>query len=421
MAGHELRFRRDLARQVPEPDLRAALTPADPIGCKRILQSNDWYPALRLPHVDVVTRAVAGLQPEGVVTSDGVLHEADTVVLGTGFAATELVAPMAVVGLGGRTLARGVGGRRGGPPRDDGQRLPEPVRPLRAQHQPRPQLDRPDDREPAPVRRRRGAAAAAGGRALDGRAARGAAAVQRRAAGPAGRHRLRRRLPQLVPDGGRPQHPELAGVDGVVPGPDPAGAAGRSTGWSPCRPRSARPGCRRRCRHERRLPSSPAASSAAWSGRSSGRPCRCRCSGPTWRPSSARCPCRAAPGSGAAVLGGRPTDVVTARGGDAGPPVLLAHGGAFVTCSPRTHRAFAAHLGRATGGRSTCRTTGSRPSTRTPPAWTTPSPPCASSGRAAARRRQRRRLARALRGAAAARRGRRPAAAGRPGLARSST
>ena len=49
------------------------------------------------------------------------------------------------------------------------------------------------------------------------------------------------------------------------------------------------------------------------------------------------------------TLGGRPTDVVTARGAD-GPPVLLAHGGAFVTCSPRTHRAFAAHLSRAAGG-----------------------------------------------------------------------
>ncbi|MCW2778903.1 MAG: hypothetical protein JWN17_2628 [Frankiales bacterium] len=48
------------------------------------------------------------------------------------------------------------------------------------------------------------------------------------------------------------------------------------------------------------------------------------------------------------ALGGRPTDVVTAAGAD-GPPVLLVHGGAFITCSPRTHRAFAAHLSRAAG------------------------------------------------------------------------
>ncbi len=104
MKGHEVRFKRGLARQVPEPALRADLTPTDPIGCKRILQSNDWYPALRLPHVDLVTSPVAGLQAEGVVTSDGRLHEVDTVILGTGFAATELVAPMEVVGRGGRTL-----------------------------------------------------------------------------------------------------------------------------------------------------------------------------------------------------------------------------------------------------------------------------------------------------------------------------
>ncbi|MCU1691639.1 MAG: hypothetical protein JWM64_730 [Frankiales bacterium] len=106
MKGHALRFRRFLAKQVPDPGLRAALTPADPIGCKRILQSDDWYPALQLPHVDLVTSPVAGLQAEGVVTSDGALHEADTVILGTGFAATELVAPMEVVGLGGRKLAQ---------------------------------------------------------------------------------------------------------------------------------------------------------------------------------------------------------------------------------------------------------------------------------------------------------------------------
>lgn len=104
MKGHEVRFRRGLARQVPDAALRAALTPTDPIGCKRILQSNDWYPALQRPSVDLVTSPVAEVRPEGVVTADGVLHEADTLVLGTGFAATELVAPMEVRGLGGRTL-----------------------------------------------------------------------------------------------------------------------------------------------------------------------------------------------------------------------------------------------------------------------------------------------------------------------------
>ena len=101
----EQRFARHLRRAVPDPVLRAKLTPQDPMGCKRILQSNDWYPALQLPHVELVTERVERVVPEGLVTADGVLHEADTLVLGTGFAATELLAPMEVTGRDGRRLA----------------------------------------------------------------------------------------------------------------------------------------------------------------------------------------------------------------------------------------------------------------------------------------------------------------------------
>ena len=104
LKGHEVRFRRHLQRQVPDPVLRQRLTPTDPMGCKRILQSNDWYPALQQPHVEVVTQAVREVTATGIVTADGRLHAADTIVLGTGFAATELLAPMEVVGRGGRTL-----------------------------------------------------------------------------------------------------------------------------------------------------------------------------------------------------------------------------------------------------------------------------------------------------------------------------
>lgn len=96
MTGHARRFTRHLSQQVSDPVLRTKLTPTDPIGCKRILQSNDWYPALQQPHVDVVTDAVVRIRPEGVETADGVVHEADTLILGTGFTATELLAPMEV-------------------------------------------------------------------------------------------------------------------------------------------------------------------------------------------------------------------------------------------------------------------------------------------------------------------------------------
>ena len=104
MKAHELRFRRHLRRQVADPALRRALLPQDPIGCKRILQSDDWYPALTQPHVELVTAPIVQVRPGGIETADGAIHEADTVVLGTGFTATELLAPMQVTGRGGRRL-----------------------------------------------------------------------------------------------------------------------------------------------------------------------------------------------------------------------------------------------------------------------------------------------------------------------------
>jgi cation diffusion facilitator CzcD-associated flavoprotein CzcO len=101
LKAFEVAFRAQLRKDVPDRGLRAKLIPADPIGCKRILQSNDWYPALSQPHVDVVTERVARVLPQGVETADGVVHEADVLILGTGFTATELLVPMEVVGPSG--------------------------------------------------------------------------------------------------------------------------------------------------------------------------------------------------------------------------------------------------------------------------------------------------------------------------------
>jgi cation diffusion facilitator CzcD-associated flavoprotein CzcO len=67
------------------PDLEAKLTPDFTIGCKRILMSNDYYPALKQPNVDVVTEKIVRVTPDGVVTADGVEHEVDTIIFGTGF------------------------------------------------------------------------------------------------------------------------------------------------------------------------------------------------------------------------------------------------------------------------------------------------------------------------------------------------
>jgi cation diffusion facilitator CzcD-associated flavoprotein CzcO len=80
---------RHLAKHVTDPDLRAHLTPSYSFGCKRVLPSNEWYPAITQPNVDVVTDAIAEVVPKGIVTSDGVLHEVDTIVFATGFHVTD--------------------------------------------------------------------------------------------------------------------------------------------------------------------------------------------------------------------------------------------------------------------------------------------------------------------------------------------
>jgi cation diffusion facilitator CzcD-associated flavoprotein CzcO len=95
---------RYLARQVNDPGLRDKLTPTYTPGCKRLLQSNDYYPALQRPNVTVETEKIIQIQPGGVVTADGELHEVDTIIYGTGFRVTK--SPMAekVIGVDGRSL-----------------------------------------------------------------------------------------------------------------------------------------------------------------------------------------------------------------------------------------------------------------------------------------------------------------------------
>ncbi|KRB74194.1 4-hydroxyacetophenone monooxygenase [Nocardioides sp. Root190] len=93
-----------LRRQVKDPALRAKLVPDYALGCKRLLFSNNWYPALARKNVEVVTDRVSSVEPSGVRTPDGVLHEFDVLVFGTGFAATEFLAPMRITGHAGREL-----------------------------------------------------------------------------------------------------------------------------------------------------------------------------------------------------------------------------------------------------------------------------------------------------------------------------
>lgn len=93
-----------LWRQVRDPQLRRKLTPDFPVGCKRILLSNEWYPTLCRDNVELVSEPVQELTETGVRTADGRLREVDAVIYGTGFAATELLAPMQIRGTDGREL-----------------------------------------------------------------------------------------------------------------------------------------------------------------------------------------------------------------------------------------------------------------------------------------------------------------------------
>ena len=94
-----------LRRQVDDPDLRARLTPDYPIGCKRILFSNDFYPAVSREHVDVVADRVVRIRPEGLETADGTVHEVDAIVYGTGFDSQDFLGSIDCRGVGGERLS----------------------------------------------------------------------------------------------------------------------------------------------------------------------------------------------------------------------------------------------------------------------------------------------------------------------------
>jgi cation diffusion facilitator CzcD-associated flavoprotein CzcO len=97
--------RKHLAQQVPDPELRARLTPDYAIGCKRILPSNHWYPALTKPNVDLITEGIAEVRPEGIVTADGELHEVDTIIFATGFHVTDIPLAHRIRGASGESMA----------------------------------------------------------------------------------------------------------------------------------------------------------------------------------------------------------------------------------------------------------------------------------------------------------------------------
>jgi cation diffusion facilitator CzcD-associated flavoprotein CzcO len=97
---------RNIERAVDDPQLRAKLTPHYQIGCKRILISNDYYPALAQDHVDLVTDPIAKVTPSAVVTADGTEREVDAIIVATGFHTTEQPIAEHIAGEDGRTLTQ---------------------------------------------------------------------------------------------------------------------------------------------------------------------------------------------------------------------------------------------------------------------------------------------------------------------------
>jgi len=96
---------RQLEQQVPDPELRAKLTPRYELGCKRILPTDEWYPALMQPNVDLVTEGISEIKAHSIVSTDGTEREVDTIIFGTGFHVTDIPIAQRVRGRDGRTLA----------------------------------------------------------------------------------------------------------------------------------------------------------------------------------------------------------------------------------------------------------------------------------------------------------------------------
>lgn len=96
---------RHIKKQVRDPELQKKVTPNYTIGCKRILISNDWYPAISRSNVDVITTGMREIRANAIVTTDGTVREVDCIIFGTGFYATDNPISALISNGEGQTLA----------------------------------------------------------------------------------------------------------------------------------------------------------------------------------------------------------------------------------------------------------------------------------------------------------------------------
>ena len=231
--------RRHLRDQVADPELRARVTPDYAIGCKRILPSNRWYPALTEPNVELVTDAIREVTPGAIVTADGTERAVDTIIFGTGFRAAEIPIGHWIRGRGGRAAVRRLGRQPARAPRQHDRRLPQPVPDARPEHRPRAQLDGLHDRVADRLRDRRAAGHARARRRGRRGPARGPGRLQPRDRRADGAHGVEHGLLELVPGRDRPQPDPVAGLDVALPPPHAALRPGRSTRCAPSTPAPA--------------------------------------------------------------------------------------------------------------------------------------------------------------------------------------
>jgi cation diffusion facilitator CzcD-associated flavoprotein CzcO len=91
-------------QHIKDPALRAKLTPLYAVGCKRVMISNDFYPALNRSNVDLVTNRIAEIRPHSIVDEAGVERDIDVLIFGTGFEVTSAYKHVRLLGVGGRDL-----------------------------------------------------------------------------------------------------------------------------------------------------------------------------------------------------------------------------------------------------------------------------------------------------------------------------
>ncbi len=94
-----------MRRAIDDPVLQDKLTPRYTMGCKRVLMSNEYYPALNRPNVALRTEGIREIRAHSVVTDDGVEHPADAIIYSTGFHVTDSLLGLSIRGRGGVDLA----------------------------------------------------------------------------------------------------------------------------------------------------------------------------------------------------------------------------------------------------------------------------------------------------------------------------